>query len=310
MAGSKLPNIGYDYKFTPDEIRRFGFTLYKNDANVVNSLVLATVLGAPKTTLQAKFNKYNFEADTSDKIVFTPLCYAAGAVAGEPTAFDQNGYYRVLKQGTYDFNYTFYDIAPKLAAQMQDISNYQIAAWLVTSDNKLLCLLDGANIKPLRIQNMNTPDYTPPTSETVSTLTCKFRLETGADTANMVTVDLSDMEVTDDDDFFSLRDVTGTVSAPAVTGCDVILAVDYKDPTAPNTAIYLTGSSVVYTTVTFTDNATSADITLAAAGSISYSASTHKHTISEAGLLTTQHTYTLKIRVSGFDITCGVVTVP
>ena len=308
MAGSKLPNIGYNYSFKPEEIRRFMFVLYKKDDNTVNKVTI--VNAAIKATWTALFDKPHFSADTSDKIVCTPLCYGAGGVAGEATSFDTNGYFRVLQDGAVDFSFIFYDVAPAIVRQMRDLADYQIAAYPVTQDTRVIGIKDGADLKPLRIQNLTVPNYTPPTRESVATLECKFRLDTGSNMNDLVAVTVASADVTDDSDFYSLRDVTGTVTTPAVTGCIVSLAYDDVDPSAPGTAIYLAAASVPFGAISFQDRAGGSAIVLASAGSISYDTATHLHTINEAALLTTAHTYDLNITVSGFDITCGAVVVP
>jgi len=308
MAGSNLPNIGYNFTFKPDEIRRFMFVLYKKDDNTLNKVTLANA--AVKATWTALMDVPNFSADTSIKVVPTPLCFGAGAVAGEPLAFDQNGYFRVLQDGSVDFEYTFYDIAPKLVGQMKDLQNFAIAAYPVTQDTQVLGIKDGTDLKPIRIQNLTTPNYTPPTREKVSELVCKFRLETGSDMNNMVAVAIASADVTDDSDFYSLRDVTGTVGTPATTGCTLVFEMDDVDPSAPGTKLYLTSSSVLHSSIKFADRAGGADKSLAGSGSLTYVAGTHTFTVNESALLTTAHTYDVHVTVSGFDITCGAVVVP
>jgi len=308
MAGSKLPNIGYNYSFKPEEIRRFMFVLYKKDDNTVNKVTLANA--AVKATWTALFDLPHFSADTSTKVVTTPLCFGAGGVSGEPTAFDTNGYYRVLQDGAIDFEFIFYDVAPSIARQMKSLADYALAVYPVTQDTRVLGVKDGLDLLPLRVQNLTVPNYTPPTRESVAQLSCKFRLDTGANMNNLVAVTVASADVTDDADFYSLRDVTGTVAPPAVTGCTVSLAYNDLDPSAPGTILYLAAASVPYTAVSFQDRAGGAAIPLAGAGSISYDTATHLHTINEATLLTTLHVYDLNITVSGFDIVCGTVTIP
>lgn len=308
MAGSNLPNVGYDFTFKPEEIRRFMFVLYKKDDNTLNKVTHAGAV--LKATWTALFDLPNFSDDTSGKVVVTPMCFGGGAVAGEPVAFDQNGYFRVLQDGSVDFEFTFYDIAPKLVGQMKDLQNFSIAAWPVTNDTRVMGIKDGADLKPIRIQNLTVPNYTPPTREAVATLTCKFRLETGSDMNNMVAVSMTDADVNDDSDFYSLRDVSVTVGTPATTGCTLVFTMDDVDPSAPGTTLYLTSSSVLHSSIKFADRAGGADISLAGAGSLTYDASTHTFTVNESALLTTQHTYDVKVTVSGFDIATGAVVVP
>lgn len=308
MAGSKLPNLGYNFTFKPEEIRRFMFCFYKKDDNTLNKVSLSNA--ALKATWTALFDLPSWSADTSTKVVPTPLCYGAGAVAGEPTAFDTNGYYRVLQDGAIDFEFIFYDVAPKVAEQLKSLSDYAIAAYAVTQDTRVLGVKDGTDLLPFRIQNLTCPNYTPPTRESVSTLTVKFRLETGANMNNMVGVTIASADVTDDSDFYSLRDVTGTVGTPATTGCTLVLAYDDVDPSAPGTVLYLGSANIAFGDIKFTDRAGGSDISLAASGSLTYVAATHTFTVNESGLLTTQHTYDVHITESGFDITCGAVVVP
>ena len=149
MAGSKLPNIGYNYGFKPEEIRRFIFTLYKKDSGALNSVTIADA--DTLATWTALMDKPNFSADTSDKVVVTPLCYGAGGVAGEASAFDTNGYYRVLQDGSIDFEFIFYDIAPACVANLKELQDYAIAAWAVTQDTRIMGVKDSANLKPFRI---------------------------------------------------------------------------------------------------------------------------------------------------------------
>jgi hypothetical protein len=308
MAGSKLPNIGYDYKFKPEEIRRFMLVLYKKDDNTLNKVTL--VNAALKATWTALFDVPNFSADTSGKVVCSPLCFGAGATSGEATAFDTNGYFRVLQDGSVDFTFLFYDVAPAIAKQLRSLADFNIAAWPVTQDTKVLGVKDGTDLKPLRIQNLTCPNYTPPTRDSVAILECKFRLDAGSDMNNLVAVQVADADVTDDSDFYSLRDVTATAASPAVTGCTLVFKLDEVDPSAPGTDIYLTSSSVLHSSIKFADAAGGADKALAGAGSLTYVAGTHTFTVNEAALLTTLHVYTPHVTVAGFDITCAPITIP
>lgn len=308
MAGSKLPNIGYNYTFKPEEIRRFMFCFYKKDDNTLNKVSLSNaVLKATWTTLM---DTYNFAADCSVKVVPTPLCFGAGAVSGEPTAFDTNGYFRVLQDGAVDFEFIFYDVAPAIARQMKSLADYALAVYPVTQDTRVLGVKDGTDLVPLRVQNLTVPNYTPPTRESVAQLSCKFRLDTGSAMNSLVAVTIASADVTDDSDFYSLRDVTGTVGSPATTGCTFVLAYNDTDPSAPGTALYLSDSNIAFGDIAFADAAGGADKVLAGAGSLSYVAATHTFTVNESALLTSGHTYTLKIAESGFDIVCGSVAVP
>ena len=305
---TNLSNVGYNWKFTPEEIRRFLFCLTLKDDASANSVTLANA--ALLNAWQTLFNTYNFADDTSIKVVCSPIVYGVTPERGEDKVFDENNYFRKLADGDYDVSAMLYDLAPKQVAGLKALQDYSISVYLITAATQVLGASDGTNLTPFKIQNLTVQDYGITSSEGVSQVILKFRLKNPNELNDMVAITVADADATSDVDFFPLRNVTGAVASPAVTGCTVGLTLDNVDPNNPATAIYMTGDHVTYDLVTFTDQTDDSDEVLAAAGSISYSAATHLHTINEAALLTTGHTYTLKIAVSGYDITCGDVVVP
>lgn len=305
---SNLANPGYNYKFIPEETRRFIFCLTHKTDGTENYITLADAVTL--ANWQTLFNTYNFASDPAIKFICSPMVFGVTPEQAESKAFDENNYFRKLADGDYDVSAMLYDVCPSTIAALKDLENYNVSVYMVTTETQVQGRSDGTNLIPIKIQNTDVQDYKITSSDGVSQVVMKFRLKTANEMNSLVAVTIASADVTSDVDFFSLRDVTGTVDTPAVTGCNVILALDDLNPSDPSTAIYLTDSLIAFGDITFTDQADDSDVTLADGDSLSYDSATKKHTINEAALLTAGHTYTLKVSESGYDVTCGDVVVP
>lgn len=304
---STIANIGYDLGLNHGPIRRLVFCLTTNDSGTANVLSLANA--AAIANWRTKFNTYNFAADTSVKFVPTPLCYEAAFEDGEPTYWEIEDYRRTMRQAPSDMVFSLLDPSPYILKNLADLEDSVVSVFFITSDNKAIGIKDGTDLKPLPLQanSLSVPYYKPAGYDVGSQNIVRFRLSSGSDRNNIVAVTIADGTVTDVADFFSLRAGTGTVASPATTGCVITTALTDVNPSAPATAIRMTG--MVYGEITFTMTTTPFTIkSLAGAGSLTEVSGVY--TINESALLTSGKSYTAKISKSGFDIVCDTVTVP
>lgn len=304
---SNIANLGLDLGLNTGPIRRIAVTLTTNDSGSSNTISLSDA--AAIANWRVLWNTYNFASDTSVKAVPTPLLYAAGFSDGKPSYWEVEDYRRKMRNAPSDFEATLPDCAPYIIKNMDDWESQILSAWLYTEDNYVLGILNGSNLDPLPMQpnSYSAPYYNPAGYDTGSDNKIGFRLSSGVDRNSIVAVKITDGSVTTAADFFSLRNVTGTITSPAVTGCVVSTALDDVNPAAPGTTIRMLGAA--YTAFTFTDNdGVSGDVTLDSSASLTEVSGVY--TIDEATLLTAGHAYTLKVAVSGYDVTCGTVTVP
>ena len=304
---SNLTNIGYDLGLNTGPIRRLIFTLTLSDAGAVNSLSLSNA--AAIANWRTKFNTYNFAADPSVKFVCTPLVYQGAFPSADATTWQVEDYIRKMRNAPSDVEFHLLDVSPYILKNLAELEDQVLSVYFVTEDNKVMGILDGANLVPFPLQtnSLSVPYYNPAGYETGSDNTVKFRLSSGSDRNKIVCVEVADGSVTDASDFIALRNVTGTITSPAVTGCVITTLLVDVNPASPSTVTRMTGA--VYGEITFTDQATPfATKTLAAAGSLTEVSGVY--TVNEAVLLTSGKTYTCKIAKSCFDVTCGNVAIP
>ncbi len=303
---SNIANIGYDLGFNIGAIRRVIFTLTKNDGGTNN--VISKTNAAAIANLKTLFNTYNHAADPSIKAVPTPLVYAAGFEDGEPTYWEIEDFRQKMLNAPSDFLATIPACSPYILKNLALFENEILSCWFVTINNYLVGIDDGTDVKPFPIQtgSLSVPYYKQQSYDKGSENVFKFRLSSGSDRNNTVAVLIADGDVTDSSDFFSLRDVTGTITSPATTGCTISTALDDKNPTSPATVDRMLGCP--YTGIKFVDNASGTVISLAGAGSVVETSGVYA--VSEVSLLTSGHSYTCKMSLSGYDVVCGVVTVP
>jgi len=304
---STIGNIGYNLGLNTGPIRRLVFTLTLTDAGAVNSLSLANA--AAIANWRTKFNTYNHAADPSVKFVCTPLVYQAAFPQADATTWNVEDYVRKMRNAPSDVEFHLLDSSPYILQNFSDLESEVLSVYFVTDDNKVIGILDGANLVPFPLQtnSLSVPYYSPAGYETGSDNVFKFRLSSGSDRNKAVAVEITDGSVSDAADFIALRDGTGVITSPATTGCVITTRITDPNPSAPATAIKMTG--MAYTEITFTMTTTPFTVVSLAAGA-SLTEVSGVYTINESALLTTQKVYTPKISKSGFDIVCGTVTVP
>jgi hypothetical protein len=304
---SNLSNIGYNLGLNTGPIRRLVFCLTLSDAGAVNSISLSNA--AAIANWRTKFNTYNHATDPSVKFVCTPLVYQTNFPQADATKWTVEDYVRKMRNAPSDVEFSLLDPSPYILQNFSDLESEAISVYFITDDNKAIGILDGANLVPFPIQlnSLNVPYYSPAGFETGSENKFSFRLSSGSDRNKAVAVEIADGSTTDAADFIALRDGTGTIGTPATTGCVLTTLLDDPNPSAPGTAIRMTG--MAYTEITFTMTTTPFTVkSLASAGSLTEVSGVY--TINESALLTSGKAYTPKISKSGFDIVCGVVTVP
>lgn len=304
---SNLANIGYNLGLNTGPIRRLIFTKTLNDSGTVNKISLSDA--AAIANWRTKFNVYNFAADPSIKFVPTPLVYQGAFPAADATTWTVEDYIRKMRNAPSDVEFHLLDISPYILKNLALLESEVLSVYFVTLDNKVMGIKDGTDLVPFPLQtnSLSVPYYNPAGFDTGSDNTVKFRLASGSDRNLLVAVEIADGSVTDAADFIALRDVTGTITTPATTGCVITTALDDVNPSNPAAAIRLVG--LAFGDITFTLQESPHTVkSLAASGSLTEASGVY--TINEAGLLTSGKVYLPKISKSGYDVTCGLVTVP
>ena len=184
---------------------------------------------------------------------------------------------------------------------MKDMENATLCVYLIDADTKVWARKDGTDLVPLEIEGLNVPNFNIKSAETPSIELVKFRIKFPKHMNALTSVEITDGDVMDDGDFYSLVDVTTTITSPATTGCVAALETTrYGDAVTG----FVFGDFIFYDNV-----APTVAIPLANAESLVESPD-GTYTISETGLLTTGHTYLLKISHSKYDVAVGTVVCP
>ncbi len=302
-----LPNAGYNRGFNPGRTVRLIFCRTLSDSSTTNQIPLSDA--AAIANWMAKFNLPAFESNEDEKFICTPIIYEVAEAETEATFWEVENYKQEMIPAPVDISYSMLNVSPYIVKNMELWKSYNLSVYRLTDTQYAQGMLNSTNLKPYRIQpgSFSVQNYKSRGYEVGSKTVVSFRLLAGSDANETVAVNIADGDYSDDTQFFSLIDATGTITSPAVTGCVCTLACDDVDPIDPATSIPVTG--IVYTEITFRDQADGVTtVTLAASGSISQTGGVL--TINEAALLTAGHTYDLEIRKSGYNIVCGDVVVP
>jgi hypothetical protein len=302
-----ISNIGINRGFTHGAIRRVGFILKSTTAGTDNLISIADA--DTLANLQAKQNVWDHSADTSLRLLWTSIVYKATSTPGDPVTWEVEDFKEEMRAGVEDMAFSLLNPSPQYMDRLIALKASVLGVYFLTEYDELLGMKDGVNIKPFPVQfgSLSIPNYKTRGYSEGSENIFSFRLLSGVDKNKMISVVVDDGDVTSDEDFFSLEPATGTIGAPAVTGCTITPVCDNYNPTdAAGTAIPVTG--ITYTMITFVDQADDSEVTLAAAGSLTYTGGVY--TVNEAALLTTAHVYDVEIEMPRYQVTCGIVTVP
>lgn len=301
-----IPNIGTNRGFTHGAIRRVGFVLKSTNAGTDNFISIADA--DTLANWQTKQNVWDHAADTSLRVMWTSILYKSTSTPGDPVVWEIEDFKEEMRAGVEDMAFSLLNPSPQYMDRLIAIKGQILGVWFLTEYDEVLGMKDGVNLKPFPLQtgSLSIPNYKTRGYSEGSENIWSFRLLSGVDKNKMIKVVVADGDVTSDEDFYSLEPATGTIGTPAVTGCTITPVCDNYTPNDPATAIPVTG--ITYTMITFVDRATAAEITLDAAGSLTYLAGVY--TVNEASLLTTAHTYDVQIDMPRYQVTCGIVTVP
>lgn len=281
------------------EPKRFMYTSLNKEDGTKNFITLADATAA--ANWQLKIDIYNFSSNPLEKVVTTPLIYEYANEQGDVKAFDQGGYWKALADGDYTMSYKWDEVLPDVIASMKSNEAKKTGIYIIDENDKIIGIGDGTNLYPIPLQNMYTQNFNMPTIDTISQETTTMRLLTPKDMNTLVSVSLADGEALDETYIYSLNDASNTISAPAVTGCQAVIAT-----TRYSTAVV----GATYDMFNFYDTAApTVAIPLAAAGSL-VELPNGTYTINEALLLTSGQTYLLKISYPRYDIAVGTVVVP
>jgi len=299
-----LPNLGTgSCKLVMGEIKRILFVSQKKEDGTANYITQAAA--AAIANWQTLFNKFNFSSDVLEKVVPTDLIFGFAVEQGDPETYDEGGDYEKLRDGDYNISFNFNSKVPDYIKKMKEMEDSSVGVYLLDDKNQVWGKKDGVNLYPVAIRNIAVQNFNVKTRETISQESVMMRVESSTDMNSLYGVEVADGDYNSDTDFYSLIDCTGTVTTPAVTGC-VAAIVDDRYGEAV-TGLAGTGDYLLWN---FYDAvAPTVAIPLAAAGSIAESPD-GTYTINEAALLTTGHTYLLKVTHPRYDIDSMTVVVP
>lgn len=297
-CSNPLSNPGNYCDVAIDEIRRVLFVNKYKDDGTLNYISQADA--AAIANWQTLFDKADFSSSIMEKVVPSHLVWGLTTEQEDNVVDDNNGYLIKLADGNYTINYEHILLEPYCISQYKALEEQTLSVYFVDADDKVWGKKSGVNLYPLDILGFQISNFSPKTREQASKSMVRFRLKTPTDMNILTSVTIADGDVTSDDDFYSLIDADVAISAPAVTGCVVVIDTAQGD-------VAVTG--ITYSGFTFVDQADGSTVTLAGAGSLNETPN-GTYTVNEAALLTTAHTYDLQITFSGYNISVGEVVVP
>lgn len=296
-----LPNLGkWLERFRFGEIKRVGFTLKYKEDGTANSI--STTNAALLASWQALFDKRNFDSDVMEKVVITPVIHDCKAEQADGDIYENSGYERELRGGKYDIAFLIEEPHPDIAKQLDELEESSVAIYLFDQDGKVGGKKVGVNLYPI-VCNVRAKEWKLQDREDTGKVTVMITLKNPKDINSFEWVQVAngsvDADIEDETQFYSLFDTSSTVTSPAVTGCAFTLTTDRYEETV---------LGVVYTEITFEDQADGTIEPLASADSLTYADGVY--TVNEATLLTTAHVYTLHIDKDEYDSPEATVTVP
>ena len=293
-----LVNLGAGCRLVMDEMKRIGFvsTSKGTSKNNITKVLAATLAG-----WQGLMDKPNFEDDVLEKVVFTPTLYGVTDEEAEAVEFDEEGYFEKLADGDVTILAKMNSHEAARIKRMSDMEDRAVSIYLFDAVSKVWAKEADLDIEPMEIQNMSVQKFKLKTREKISQVIVRMRLKNPADMNLLTSVQITDGEIADDEDFYSLTDGTGVTTVPAVTGAEIALTED-------DSGGAITGS--VFGEWTFVDIlGVEPPITLAAAGSLS-ELTPGNYIINEPLLLTSGETYRVENRKLKYDLTIGQIVVP
>lgn len=303
-CNTALQNLGKaGCKIDLKVLKRIGLVSTKKEDGAYNKIAKTDATAI--ANWQELMDKPAFSSDVLEKIVWTPVVYEFASDQAEPTAFDTDGYYSKTKDGDYTITFKLNEVDAYTIKQLALNSDKQLSFYMLDAGTKAIGRDVGDDLYPIEAVFVNTQNVNLPTSELISQEMVTIRVKFPEQMNELLAVQIADADYSDDDDFYSLEDVSTTISTPAVTGCVATLVTDSGDVAVTGLAAgddYLKWNF-------YDDAAPTVAIPLAAAGSIS-EGSDGVYTINEATILTSGQTYSLKVTVSGYDIEVGTVVVP
>jgi hypothetical protein len=282
------------------EIKRLGFVARYKEDGTKNTITQANA--ALLAQWQIKFNKKNFAADVLEKVVPSPVVYGLISEQGDQKMFDESGYLQKLADGDYGLTFMMYNVDPVVIKSMKDFEKKVISTWLWDADTRVWGVRNSTNIDPFEVLNIAVSNPGLASLERPSDVKVTLRLKDPSQLVDMMSVQVATGDVMSDSDFYGLIDGTATITSPATTGCVATIATD-----SAWGADAITG--IAYTAVNFYDNVAPTVAIPVAIGEWTESPA-GTYTANKAGLLTTGHTYLLKITHNKFDIDAATVTVP
>ncbi|MFW6371418.1 MAG: hypothetical protein ACOC10_09465 [Bacteroidota bacterium] len=284
-----LSNLGQFCNFEVGEGKRILFQALKKADGTLNYISKAEA--AEIANWQTLFDKQNYDSDVLTKVVPTPIIFEMTPEIAEDVVFDQAGYFKKIREGDYNLNFMVNEQSPYLIKQLKDMERRQIGFYVVDTLNQVIGKESGDNIYPIPLIRVSVGNFRLPSFETVNQMPVTMRLVDPTDMNLLTSVTIADAQWDNDSDFYSLINVTGTVTSPAATGCTIAMVIDQTGDTGP--------TGLAFDDFTFVDQSDNSETTLAASGSLTESPD-GTYTIDEASLLSAG-TYTVKVEKDGYD---------
>jgi hypothetical protein len=295
-----LPNLGKQCPVVMGEIKRVIWTSrYKEDgtANYITKSNAALL-----SNWQTLFDKQNYDSDVLEKVVPSGIIYESASEQGDPNYFDNAGYRKKTRDGDYNINFMFNEATPYYIKQAKQLEDNNLAFYLLDNNNKVWGKESGDNLYPIPVVSVTVPNFNLPSFDSISQEMISMRVEDPEDMNQLFGVTVASSSWQSPVDWYSLVNIDGATTSPAVTGAAI--AFTYQSNGNAIAAELLT-----FDDFTLVDQADDSETTLSSADSITESPN-GTYTIDEAALLTSGHTYTVKVSLSGYDFFIDDIVVP